>query len=115
MSGAGGARFASASVVKAYVLLLRGYRQNSAHTNHCVAKMLHRIAYDLKMEALLFQLSVFCIFNRLLSDPSATAYKVRGPGTRPALCQATPASPTCQQGTAKAEKRGLEPPRSRVS
>ncbi|EMP31035.1 Protein timeless like protein [Chelonia mydas] len=68
-------RFASASVVKAYVLLLRGYRQNSAHTNHCVAKMLHRIAYDLKMEALLFQLSVFCIFNRLLSDPSATAYK----------------------------------------
>ncbi|TFK02887.1 t-SNARE domain-containing protein 1 [Platysternon megacephalum] len=68
-------RFASASVVKAYVLLLRGYRQNSAHTNHCVAKMLHRIAYDLKMEALLFQLSVFCIFNRLLSDPSAAAYK----------------------------------------
>uniref|UniRef100_A0A674IMX8 Timeless circadian regulator n=1 Tax=Terrapene triunguis TaxID=2587831 RepID=A0A674IMX8_9SAUR len=68
-------RFASASVVKAYVLLLRGYRQNSAHTNHCVAKMLHRIAYDLKMEALLFQLSVFCIFNRLLSDPSASAYK----------------------------------------
>uniref|UniRef100_A0A8C3HKB0 Timeless circadian regulator n=1 Tax=Chrysemys picta bellii TaxID=8478 RepID=A0A8C3HKB0_CHRPI len=68
-------RFASASVVKAYVLLLRGYRQNSTHTNHCVAKMLHRIAYDLKMEALLFQLSVFCIFNRLLSDPSASAYK----------------------------------------
>uniref|UniRef100_A0A452H5V8 Timeless C-terminal domain-containing protein n=1 Tax=Gopherus agassizii TaxID=38772 RepID=A0A452H5V8_9SAUR len=68
-------RFASASVVKAYVLLLRGYRQNSAHTNHCVAKMLHRIACDLKMEALLFQLSVFCIFRRLLSDPSAMAYK----------------------------------------
>ncbi|XP_044851377.1 protein timeless homolog isoform X1 [Mauremys mutica] len=68
-------RFASTSVVKAYVLLLRGYRQNSAHTNHCVAKMLHRIACDLKMEALLFQLSVFCIFRRLLSDPSAAAYK----------------------------------------
>ncbi|XP_075757982.1 protein timeless homolog isoform X2 [Pelodiscus sinensis] len=68
-------RFASTSVVKAYVLLLRSYRQNSAHTNHCVAKMLHRIAYDLKMEALLFQLSVFCLFQRLLSDPSAAAYK----------------------------------------
>uniref|UniRef100_A0A8C0GF80 Timeless circadian regulator n=1 Tax=Chelonoidis abingdonii TaxID=106734 RepID=A0A8C0GF80_CHEAB len=68
-------RFASGNVVKAYVLLLRGYRQNSAHTNHCVAKMLHRIACDLKMEALLFQLSVFCIFRRLLSDPSAAAYK----------------------------------------
>uniref|UniRef100_A0A670HX57 Timeless circadian regulator n=1 Tax=Podarcis muralis TaxID=64176 RepID=A0A670HX57_PODMU len=68
-------RFASASVVKAYVLLFKNYQQNSAHTNHCVVKMLHRIACDLKMEALLFQLSVFCLFNRLLSDPAAGAYK----------------------------------------
>ncbi|XP_013916169.1 PREDICTED: protein timeless homolog [Thamnophis sirtalis] len=68
-------RFASANVVKAYVLLFRNYRQNSPHTNHCVVKMLHRIAYDLKMEALLFQLSAFCLFNRLLSDPAAGAYK----------------------------------------
>ncbi|XP_060128020.1 protein timeless homolog [Zootoca vivipara] len=68
-------RFASASVVKAYVLLFKNYQQNSAHTNHCVVKMLHRIACDLKMEALLFQLSVFCLFNRLLGDPAAAAYK----------------------------------------
>ncbi|KAM6474472.1 protein timeless homolog isoform 2-T5 [Liasis olivaceus] len=68
-------RFASANVVKAYVLLFKNYQQNSPHTNHCVVKMLHRIAYDLKMEALLFQLSVFCLFNRLLSDPAAAAYK----------------------------------------
>ncbi|XP_070790971.1 protein timeless homolog [Pituophis catenifer annectens] len=68
-------RFASANVVKAYFLLFRNYQQNSPHTNHCVVKMLHRIAYDLKMEALLFQLSVFCLFNRLLSDPAAGAYK----------------------------------------
>ncbi|ETE73885.1 Protein timeless-like protein [Ophiophagus hannah] len=68
-------RFASANVVKAYVLLFRNYQQNSPHTNHCVVKMLHRIAYDLKMEALLFQLSVFCLFNRLLRDPAAGAYK----------------------------------------
>ncbi|KAH0629176.1 hypothetical protein JD844_011046 [Phrynosoma platyrhinos] len=68
-------RFASANVVKAYILLLKNYQQNSAHTNHCIVKMLHRIACDLKMEALLFQLSVFCLFNRLLSDPAAGAYK----------------------------------------
>ncbi|XP_032068262.1 protein timeless homolog [Thamnophis elegans] len=68
-------RFASANVVKAYILLFRNYQQNSPHTNHCVVKMLHRIAYDLKMEALLFQLSAFCLFNRLLSDPAAGAYK----------------------------------------
>ncbi|KAM9321194.1 protein timeless homolog [Gastrophryne carolinensis] len=68
-------RFASSNVVKIYVLLLKNYRQNSAHTNHCVVKMLHRIAYDLKMEALLFQLSVFCVFSRILNDPAASAYK----------------------------------------
>ncbi|XP_057614159.1 protein timeless homolog isoform X1 [Chionomys nivalis] len=68
-------RFACSAIVRAYVLLLRSYRQNSAHTNHCVAKMLHRLAHDLGMEALLFQLSLFCLFNRLLSDPAAGAYK----------------------------------------
>ncbi|XP_066225884.1 protein timeless homolog isoform X2 [Saccopteryx leptura] len=68
-------RFANSTVLRAYVLLLRNYWQNSAHTNHCVVKMLHRLAHDLKMEALLFQLSLFCLFNRLLSDPAAGAYK----------------------------------------
>ncbi|KAJ8786757.1 hypothetical protein J1605_023415 [Eschrichtius robustus] len=68
-------RFANTTVIQAYVLLLRSYKQNSAHTNHCVVKMLHRLAYDLKMEALLFQLSLFCLFNRMLSDPAAGAYK----------------------------------------
>ncbi|XP_044143469.1 protein timeless homolog isoform X1 [Bufo gargarizans] len=68
-------RFANANVVKTYVALLKNYQHNSAHTNHCAVKMLHRIAYDLKMEAFLFQLSVFCIFNRILSDPAASAYK----------------------------------------
>ncbi|XP_013014899.2 protein timeless homolog [Cavia porcellus] len=68
-------RFACSTIVRAYVLLLRSYQQNSAHTNHCVVKMLHRLAHDLKMEALLFQLSVFFLFNRLFSDPAAGAYK----------------------------------------
>lgn len=68
-------RFACSTVVRAYVQLLRSYQHNSAHTNHCATKMLHRLAHDLKMEALLFQLSVFCLFNRLLSDPAAGAYK----------------------------------------
>lgn len=38
--------------------------------------MLHRLAVDLKMDALLFQLSVFNLFNKILSDPAAAAYKV---------------------------------------
>jgi len=38
--------------------------------------MLHRLAVDLKMDALLYQMSVFSIFNQILSDPAAAAYKV---------------------------------------
>ncbi|XP_058867498.1 protein timeless homolog [Acipenser ruthenus] len=66
-------RFANANVLKPYIQLLKSYHQNSSHTNHCIVRMLHRIAYDLKMEPLLFQLSVFCVFNRILGDPSAAA------------------------------------------
>ena len=69
--------FANSTVLRAYLLLLQSYEQNSAHTNHCVVKMLHRLAHDLKMEALLFQLSLFYLFNRLLSSPAAGAYEVR--------------------------------------
>lgn len=39
--------------------------------------MLHRVAVDLKMDALFFQLSVFHLFNKIMSDPAAAAYKVQ--------------------------------------
>ncbi|XP_055552561.1 protein timeless homolog isoform X2 [Falco cherrug] len=68
-------RFACAPVVRALVVLLRGYARNSPHTNHCAARLLHRLARDLHMEALLFQLSLFTLFHRLLNDPAAGAYQ----------------------------------------
>uniref|UniRef100_A0AAY4E0P9 Timeless circadian clock n=1 Tax=Denticeps clupeoides TaxID=299321 RepID=A0AAY4E0P9_9TELE len=68
-------RFASPTIVRPYLLLLRTYSQNTPHTNHCIARMLHRLAVDLKMEGLLYQLSVFCLFNKILGDPAAAAYK----------------------------------------
>ncbi|XP_069762514.1 protein timeless homolog [Narcine bancroftii] len=68
-------RFANAAVMNSYVLLLKDYRQNNAHTNHCIVKMLYRIAYDLKMDALLYQLSVFHLFSHILEDPAASAYQ----------------------------------------
>uniref|UniRef100_A0A8C7RDY8 Timeless N-terminal domain-containing protein n=1 Tax=Oncorhynchus mykiss TaxID=8022 RepID=A0A8C7RDY8_ONCMY len=67
--------FANPNVVRPYLLLLRSYSQNSPHTNHCITRMLHRLAVDLKMDALLFQLSVFYLFNKILGDPASTAYK----------------------------------------
>uniref|UniRef100_A0A3Q2C843 Timeless circadian clock n=1 Tax=Cyprinodon variegatus TaxID=28743 RepID=A0A3Q2C843_CYPVA len=68
-------RFANPSIVRPYLLLLKTYSKNTPHTNHCIARMLHRLAVDLKMDALLFQLSVFHLFNKILSDPAAAAYK----------------------------------------
>ncbi|XP_056590423.1 protein timeless homolog isoform X2 [Triplophysa dalaica] len=68
-------RFANPNVVRPYFILLRSYSQNSAHTNHCIIRMLHRLAVDLKMEALFYQLSVFCVFNKILEDPAAEVYQ----------------------------------------
>ncbi|KAM6927188.1 protein timeless homolog [Xenentodon cancila] len=68
-------RFANPNIVQPYLLLLKSFSKNTPHTNHCVVRMLHRLAVDLKMDALLFQLSVFHLFNKILSDPAAAAYK----------------------------------------
>lgn len=70
-------RFASPNIVHPYLLLLKSYSKNTPHTNHCIVRMLHRLAVNLKMEALLFQLSVFNLFNKILSDPAAAAYMVQ--------------------------------------
>ncbi|KAG7218478.1 hypothetical protein INR49_009355 [Caranx melampygus] len=59
-------RFASPNIVRPYLLLLKTYSKNTPHTNHCIVRMLHRLAVDLKMDALLYQLSVFNIFNKEL-------------------------------------------------
>ncbi|XP_062255221.1 protein timeless homolog isoform X1 [Platichthys flesus] len=68
-------KFASSNIVHPYLVLLKSFSKNSPHTNHCIVRMLHRLAFDLKMDALLFQLSVFNLFNKILSDPAAAAYR----------------------------------------
>ncbi|KAJ8260198.1 hypothetical protein GJAV_G00178210 [Gymnothorax javanicus] len=68
-------RFANPNIVQPYLVLLKSYSQNTPHTNHCIARMLHRLAVDLKMEALLYQLSVFWLFNKIMGDPAAAAYR----------------------------------------
>ncbi|XP_061731449.1 protein timeless homolog isoform X1 [Nerophis ophidion] len=68
-------KFANPGIIRPYLLLLRSYAKNTPHTNHCVVRMLHRVAVDLKMDALLYQLSVFHLFNKILSDAAASAYK----------------------------------------
>ncbi|XP_061544816.1 protein timeless homolog isoform X2 [Phycodurus eques] len=68
-------KFANPGIVHPYLVLLKSYSKNTPHTNHCIARMLHRVAFDLKMDALLYQLSVFHLFNKILRDAAASAYK----------------------------------------
>lgn len=70
-------RFANPAIVLPYLLLLKSYSKNTPHTNHCIIRMLHRLAFGLKMDALFFQLSVFHLFNKILNDPAAAAYAVQ--------------------------------------
>ncbi|XP_047983993.1 protein timeless homolog isoform X2 [Leguminivora glycinivorella] len=62
-------RFCSPKVVSACAALLDGYEKNLPHTNHCVTKMLHRIAWDCKRPAMMFQASLFLVFQRILNNP----------------------------------------------
>ena len=67
-------RFASPLVVKAYTLLLQDFPRNSQHTNHCLVKMLHRIAFECKMPGMLFQARLFRVFQKVMLEP---AYKTK--------------------------------------
>ena len=61
-------RFAHQNVVKSCVILLANFAHNSSHTNHCTVKLLHRVAFDHHMVALLYQARLFRVFTHLLTD-----------------------------------------------
>nr|XP_037279767.1 LOW QUALITY PROTEIN: protein timeless homolog [Rhipicephalus microplus] len=61
-------RFANPKVVIAYCKLLSHYRTNPPATNQHVLRMLHRLAWDLKMYPMLFQASVFKTFQSIMHD-----------------------------------------------
>ncbi|XP_066907023.1 protein timeless homolog [Halyomorpha halys] len=65
-------RFASPKVMSVCITLLSTFEKNSAFTNHCVTKMLHRIAWDCKLPSMLFQASLFRKFQQIMEsmDPS---------------------------------------------
>ncbi|KIH66037.1 timeless protein, partial [Ancylostoma duodenale] len=48
-----------------YVFLLNDFATNSAELNKALVKLLHRVAFDLKMPSRLFQLSLFRIFAQV--------------------------------------------------
>lgn len=58
-------KFAVAKVVQPYVILMAKFETNTPETNHFIVKMLHRIGSDMKMYGLLFQATVFRIFQKV--------------------------------------------------
>ncbi|XP_003739198.1 protein timeless homolog [Galendromus occidentalis] len=61
-------RFVNPKVVKAYSLLLSHFRENSQEVNKVCLKMLHRIAFEMKMSAMLFQAEIFVTFDKIFED-----------------------------------------------
>jgi timeless len=61
-------RFASRSVCAGFGHLFKRYRDNSDHTNHCIVKMFHRIAYDCNLPAMLFQVAILKVFQKVGQD-----------------------------------------------
>ncbi|KAK0179064.1 hypothetical protein PV327_007889 [Microctonus hyperodae] len=61
-------RFANVKVVRAMAILLQNFDENSLELNRCILKLLHRIAWDCKMSGMIFQASIFRIFQRILES-----------------------------------------------
>ncbi|XP_043250203.1 protein timeless homolog, partial [Colletes gigas] len=61
-------RFANVKVVKALLLLLQQFDKNTDEVNHYVNKMIHRIAWECKMPGMMFQASIFRVFQRILES-----------------------------------------------
>nr|KAF7435590.1 hypothetical protein H0235_003781 [Vespula pensylvanica] len=61
-------RFANIKIVKALAILLQQFDKNTNEVNHYVTKMLHRITWECKMPAMIFQASIFRTFQKILAS-----------------------------------------------
>ncbi|OUM67869.1 hypothetical protein PIROE2DRAFT_4545, partial [Piromyces sp. E2] len=72
-------RFASDSIINTYIYCLDDYQTLKESTIHQITKMFYRIAIKCGLEPMFYKLSVFELFNRILSQksilPKTTAFK----------------------------------------
>ncbi|KAF0730149.1 protein timeless, partial [Aphis craccivora] len=61
-------KFAKPKILQSCCQLLKEFDTNSTYTNHAIVKLLHRITYDCKYSALMFQASVFRVFQKIFSS-----------------------------------------------
>ncbi|CAD6188489.1 unnamed protein product [Caenorhabditis auriculariae] len=59
------AKYAKSDVLQWYVYVLADFKKNSVELNKAIVKMLHRIAFDLKMTSRIYQLSLFRVFSQV--------------------------------------------------
>jgi len=62
------ARFAVKNVITPFGILFSNYSKNSKSTNHAIIKMFHRAAIECELPALLFQASIFRVFQQIWRD-----------------------------------------------
>jgi len=58
-------RLAHPSVLKWYIWVLGDYETNPPDVNHAALKLLHKVAFQLKSVSLLYQASLFRVFQRV--------------------------------------------------
>ncbi|KAK6622534.1 hypothetical protein RUM44_002346 [Polyplax serrata] len=61
-------RLANKKVVESCTVLLKNYKKNSDHVNHCVLKLLYRIAWECSMPALVYQASLFWTLLNIMNE-----------------------------------------------
>ncbi|CAF3327336.1 unnamed protein product [Rotaria sp. Silwood1] len=64
-------RFAHSSILSSYIDVLRTYTSNTPYLNHCIIRMFYRVSVDCNYPGILFQMSLFRIFQKFHLDPLA--------------------------------------------
>ncbi|XP_046407332.1 protein timeless homolog [Ischnura elegans] len=61
-------RFAKTRVIQPCAFILRDFKTNPLKVNHCVLRLMHRIAVECNLPALFFQASLFRTFQKILEE-----------------------------------------------
>ena len=68
-------KFCHQKIISTFCFLLSQYSFNTDFTNHALVKMLHRICYKCKKFPLLYQISIFSVFQFILEESNTSRYK----------------------------------------
>ena len=68
-------KFCHHKVIQTLSFLLSHYNSNSDFTNHALVKLLHRVCYQCKKLPLLYQISLFSVFQQILDHSNSARLK----------------------------------------